>query len=304
VSGSLRRLTGGGTGLLGVTGSAADTLKLLNVSISDYIPVTGSAAPILTLLQAAIAGDLSINTIASVLAMNLANGAVTEYQQFPFNSFAVFAVSVGAQGDLVRTDFAMPSGYSTLTFSGFFAVVENGLIAAYGTDGRTKLALGSAGITVTKDAYKKQLDPVVKNGETYTLRGWFSQGMRIIAHESEGPEKIDLEQKCPMKKVMIRSAFPDDSSGQGSHLRYNLGNRSSGLLDQALGRLDLKIVQTHGCLGFQHQRFKHVFSCLQEFVGEVIKLPIKTHLRAFELLAQRFFKSLTLVTNLLVLTAG
>ena len=81
----------------------------------------------------------------------------------------IVAFSVGAQGDLVRTNFAMPSTYPTLTFSGFYALVENGLIAAYGTDGLTKLALGSAGVTLTKDAYKKQRDPVVKDGETYTF---------------------------------------------------------------------------------------------------------------------------------------
>ena len=83
----------------------------------------------------------------------------------------IVAFSVGAQGDLVRIDYAMPSGTPTLTFSGFLALVENGLIAAYGTDGYTKLALGSSGVTVTKDAYKKQIEPVVKDGETYTFAG-------------------------------------------------------------------------------------------------------------------------------------
>ena len=81
----------------------------------------------------------------------------------------IAAFSVNAQGELVRTDFAMPSRYPALTASGFYALVENGLIAAYGTDGYTKLALGSSGVTVTKEAYKKQRDPVVKDGETYAF---------------------------------------------------------------------------------------------------------------------------------------
>jgi hypothetical protein len=98
VTGSLRRVSGSATGLLGVTGSSAAALKLLNAAMAGYIPITGSASPLLTLLQAAIAGDVSVNTIASVLAMNLANGAVTEYQQFPFNSYAVFAGKVLAAG--------------------------------------------------------------------------------------------------------------------------------------------------------------------------------------------------------------
>jgi hypothetical protein len=98
VTGSLRRVSGSATGLLGVTGSSVAALKLLNAAMAGYIPVTGSASPLLTLLQAAIAGDVSVNTIASVLAMNLANGAVTEYQQFPYNSFAVFAGKVLAAG--------------------------------------------------------------------------------------------------------------------------------------------------------------------------------------------------------------
>ena len=59
--------------------------------------------------------------------------------------------------------------WGRLPFSGFLALVESGLIAAYGSDGHTKFALGSSGVTVTKDAYKKQVDLVVNDGETYTF---------------------------------------------------------------------------------------------------------------------------------------
>ena len=57
----------------------------------------------------------------------------------------IAAFSVNAQGELVRTDFAMPSRYPALTASGFYALVENGLIAAYGRSirKRSKCRCGS-----------------------------------------------------------------------------------------------------------------------------------------------------------------
>ena len=80
------------------------------------------------------------------------------------------AISISEKGELVRTDYAMPAGYQPLTFGSLQAMVENGKIAAAGNDGYTKLALGSSGVSVTKDAYKKQLEAVVKDGETFTVR--------------------------------------------------------------------------------------------------------------------------------------
>ena len=82
----------------------------------------------------------------------------------------ILTFSVNDKGELVRTDYAMPSGYQTLTFGALLAMVENGKIAAVGNDGYTKLALGASGVSVTKDAYKKQLEAVVKDGETFTVR--------------------------------------------------------------------------------------------------------------------------------------
>jgi hypothetical protein len=78
--------------------------------------------------------------------------------------------SVNDKGELVRTDYAMPSGYQALTFGALLAMVENGKIAAGGNDGYTKLALGASGVSVTKDPYKKQFEAVVKDGETFTVR--------------------------------------------------------------------------------------------------------------------------------------
>jgi hypothetical protein len=82
----------------------------------------------------------------------------------------IVTFSVNDKGELVRTDYAMPAGYQTLTFGVLLAMVENGKIAAAGNDGYTKLALGASGVSVTKDAYKKQLEAVVKDGETFTVR--------------------------------------------------------------------------------------------------------------------------------------
>lgn len=60
----------------------------------------------------------------------------------------ILAFSVGAKGDLERADFAMPSSFPTQTCSGFHAPVEDALIAACGTDGLTKLALGSGRLSI------------------------------------------------------------------------------------------------------------------------------------------------------------
>jgi len=81
----------------------------------------------------------------------------------------IVAFSVSDQGDLVRVDYAMPTAAQALTFSGSFAFIENGAIAPYGSDGITWLGLGSASETVMRDAYKKPLKAVVKDGATYTF---------------------------------------------------------------------------------------------------------------------------------------
>ena len=79
-----------------------------------------------------------------------------------------FAIAKGAP---VRTDYLMPSAYPPVTGGTLLALVDKGGIAANGSDGYTTLALGTS-VTVTKDAYKKQRDPVVKDGQTFTFRAF------------------------------------------------------------------------------------------------------------------------------------
>ena len=93
-------------GTKGVAGSASLVLPLLNIIGRGAVVLNGSSALVLPTLRVIAFGEEALDIklygvpIRKGIAMNFVNWAVTEYTDYPFNSFAYFnGVQLGAKED-------------------------------------------------------------------------------------------------------------------------------------------------------------------------------------------------------------
>jgi hypothetical protein len=93
-------------GQKGIVGSSSLTLPLLNITGHVFTLAIGSAALVLPTIRVVAFGEEALDIkehgvpIRKGIAMNLVNWAVTEYTDYPFNSFALFnGVQLGAKED-------------------------------------------------------------------------------------------------------------------------------------------------------------------------------------------------------------
>lgn len=78
------------SGVMGIAGSIAATLPLLTSQIIGSPRVTGTIDATFALLTCELIAAPSERPIAKVIALNVRNAALTEYEAFSFNSFAQF----------------------------------------------------------------------------------------------------------------------------------------------------------------------------------------------------------------------
>jgi hypothetical protein len=102
----LKRLKLISTGISGIVGSATLSLPLLNIVGRIYTANKGSVVLVLPTLRTITFGEEELGVklygvpIRKGIAMNLVNWAVTEYIDYPFNSFAYFnGVQLGFKED-------------------------------------------------------------------------------------------------------------------------------------------------------------------------------------------------------------
>lgn len=161
IAAALPGLTGSMTGLLGLTGALAGALPGLRATLAGGAQVVGALNATLPALTGYLVGDPEAPDTWHVLVMNLRTGAVTEYDDYEFNSFAeVDGVLYGASADgLYRLAGDDDDGTA---------------IAAQFTTGVTDH--GMRGLQRVTDAYLSGLSDedvdfkVTIDGQTYTYR--------------------------------------------------------------------------------------------------------------------------------------